>query len=144
MNQASAIGIGVLISLMLMANGALQTSYGGAIALLVIHATGATALLLLLWVRRKSFKTRERVPLYLFSAGAIGVALVSINNTTVASIGLTLTIALGVVGQLILSALIDQYGLFGLARRPSDARKVLGYALIGTGIAVMAWSGVPA
>jgi transporter family-2 protein len=132
------MAIGVLISFMLLANGALQATYGPAVSLLIIHATGALVLLGILKLRRASFKMQERVPLYLFSAGALGVLLVFLNNLTVASLGLTLTIALGVVGQLCVSGVIDHYGLFGLSRRPVNPKKLAGLLLILAGIAVMA------
>lgn len=137
MNQASAVAVGVLISLMLQANGELQTAFGAAWSLLIIHAVGTLALVFVLFVRRASFEMKEDVPLYLYSAGALGVLLVFFNNAAVSSIGLTLTIALGVVGQLVTSSVVDRYGLFGLARRRGNPRKIVGFVLILAGIAVM-------
>ena len=140
MNQASAMAVGVLISLMLLANGALQVAYGAEFSLLIIHAVGTVALIAILVLRRASFRMQERISPYLYSAGALGVLLVSFNNQTMASIGLTLTIALGVVGQLAVSSLVDHYGWFGLNKRPGNPKKLAGLALILAGIAVMTGS----
>ena len=140
MNQASAMAIGVLISLMLMANGALQVAYGAGFSLLIIHLIGSLTLIGILFWRRASFRMREYISPGFYLAGALGVLLVFFNNLTVASIGLTLTIALGVVGQLIVSSLVDHYGWFGLARRPGNPKKLAGLALILAGIAVMTGS----
>lgn len=139
MYQVSALAIGVLISVMLLANGALQAAFGAKAALLVIHATGTLAMIPILFLKRAPLKALDCVPPYLFLAGAVGVALVFLNNTTVASIGLTLTIAFGVVGQLIASGIVDRYGLFGLQRRPGNWRKIAGLALILAGVVTMAW-----
>ena len=139
MYQTSAMAIGVLISFMLMANGALQTTFGAMVALLIIHATGTAVMIAILLIKRASLNNLDAVPPYLYFSGAVGVGLVFLNNTTVASIGLTMTIAFGVVGQLIASSIIDHYGFFGLKRRPGNLKKIAGLALIVSGIATMAW-----
>ena len=87
--------------------------------------------------KRASFVRSEAVPAYLFLSGALGVLLVFLNNTTVAAIGLTQTIALGVIGQLVVSSLVDHYGLFGLEKRAWNPRKIAGLTLILSGVAVM-------
>ena len=139
MYQSSAMAIGVLISFMLMANGALQIAFGASLSLLILHAVGTMTLIVILIIKRAPVVISDRIPLYLFSSGAFGVLLVFFNNKTVASIGLTLTIALGVIGQLIVSSAIDHYGWFGLKKHPGNIRKIAGFMLILAGIAVMAW-----
>ncbi len=46
-------------------------------------------------------------------------------------------IAFILVAQLATSALIDQFGLFGMPRRPVDALRLAGLAAIAVGIAIM-------
>ena len=139
MYQASAMAIGTLITLMLFANGNLQTAFGTSRSLVIIHATGTLAVLVYLLAKRASFKTTEKVKPYLYLSGALGVLLVFFNITTVTSIGLTLSIALGLVGQIIASSVVDHYGLFALEKRRWNMRKLSGFALIAAGIAVMSW-----
>ena len=140
MYPASAMAIGVLISFMLLANGALQTAFGATVSLVIIHATGTAAMLAVLLIKRASLKNLDTVSPYLYFAGALGVVLVFLNNKTVASIGLTMTIAFGVIGQLIVSSVIDHYGIFGLEKRPGNPKKIAGLALILSGVLTMAWS----
>lgn len=142
MYQSSALAIGALISLMLTANGALQAAFGPALGLVILHATGTVAVLALLFSKRATFVLAEAVPFHLFLSGALGVVLVFLNNTTVATIGLTLTIALGVIGQIVVSSLVDHLGLFGLEKRAWNRRKITGLALILSGVAVMTASPV--
>lgn len=139
MYQTSAMVIGVLISFMLMANGALQIAFGPTVSLVIIHATGTLAMIAFLLIKRASLKNLDTVPPYLYLAGALGVVLVFLNNKTVASIGLTMTIAFGVIGQLIVSSVIDHYGIFGLEKRPGNPKKIAGLALILSGVLIMAW-----
>ncbi len=139
MYSASALAIGTLITLMLFANGNLQTAFGTSRALVIIHATGTLAVLAYLLLKRASFRPTEKVKPYLYLVGAMGVLLVFFNVTTVTAIGLTLTIALGLVGQIIASSVVDHYGLFGLDKRRWNMKKLSGLTLIAAGIAVMAW-----
>ena len=139
MYQASAMAIGTLITLMLFANGSLQTAFGASRSLVIIHATGTLAVLIYLLMKRASFKTTEKIKPYLYLSGVMGVLLVFFNITTVTAIGLTLTIALGLVGQIIASSVVDHYGLFALEERRWNMKKLSGFALIAAGIAVMAW-----
>jgi transporter family-2 protein len=46
-------------------------------------------------------------------------------------------IAFILVAQLLGSVLVDQFGLFGMARRPVDAMRVAGLIVIVAGIAIM-------
>lgn len=139
MYPTSAMAIGSLVSLMLFANGSLQLAFGATLSIVILHAIGTVILIFFLFLKRASFKTTEKINPYLFSAGALGVVLVFINNTTVTSIGLTLTIAFGIVGQIIASSFVDYYGLFGLEKRRGNPKKIVGFVLISAGIAVMAW-----
>lgn len=133
------MAIGTLITLMLFANGSLQTAFGTSPSLVIIHATGTVAVLAYLLIKRASFKAREKIKPYLYLSGALGVLLVFFNISTVTAIGLTLTIALGLVGQVVASSVVDHYGLFGLEKRRWNFKKLAGFALIAAGIAVIAW-----
>jgi transporter family-2 protein len=46
-------------------------------------------------------------------------------------------IAFILIAQLVTSALVDQFGLFGMARRPVEALRLVGLATIVIGIAIM-------
>ena len=46
-------------------------------------------------------------------------------------------IAYILIAQLLTSAVVDQFGLFGMARRPIDITKLIGLAVIAAGIAVL-------
>ncbi len=46
-------------------------------------------------------------------------------------------VAFILIAQLVCSALVDQFGLFGMARRPVDALRLVGLITIAVGIAIM-------
>jgi transporter family-2 protein len=46
-------------------------------------------------------------------------------------------VAFILIAQLVTSAVVDQFGLFGMAKRPVDTVKLIGLAVIVAGIAIM-------
>ncbi|NCB32011.1 MAG: EamA-like transporter family protein, partial [Clostridia bacterium] len=61
------------------------------------------------------------------------------NNLTFAALGVSATLAIGLLGQVGTSALIDQFGWFGVKRRPFRPKHLISFGLILAGIVVMLW-----
>ena len=137
MYQSAAIGIGVMISLMVTANSGLQTLVGALPSLLVIHLSGIVLVAIILLARRSRFRGLAGTPPWYFMGGVVGIGLLFTNNLTIASLGVTLTVSLGILGQMLMSAVVDHLGLFGLERRPFSARKAAGMGIMAAGLAVM-------
>ena len=70
-------------------------------------------------------------------AGSLGMVLISAISYTIPRLGLATTIALIVAGQLILGAVLDHFGLLGLAVRPVNLYRLLGIALLFLGTWLM-------
>ncbi|MGL5165208.1 MAG: DMT family transporter [Afipia sp.] len=58
-------------------------------------------------------------------------------TTIIPRFGAASFIAFILVAQLLTSAVIDQFGLFGMERRPIDITKLVGLVVIAAGIAIM-------
>ena len=58
------------------------------------------------------------LPWYMLGAGIFGLILYQAMNVTVPRLGGTMTIALIIVGQLLMGVAVDHFGLFGVAIRP--------------------------
>jgi transporter family-2 protein len=136
-NLVSAF-IGALIAVMIMINGTLSNSLGNYTATIIIHIIGFIAIILVLIGSRQKFIINKSVPFYLYTAGAIGVFTVLFNNLTFNSLGVSLTLALGLLGQSIASIIIDHLGLFGMKVIKYQKKKFIGFVFIILGIAVMA------
>ena len=136
-----AVASGALIALMLVANSTLQQALGPASALVSVHAVGlAVALplaLLIRWPGRRPGVAKWP----LFVGGFVGVVLLLINNRTIPVLGTGLVVALGIVGQLAASTVVDHFGLFGLPQRRVGLRQLGGLAVAGTGAWLMVWVG---
>ncbi len=72
------------------------------------------------------------LPSYTFLAGPLGVVIIGSLAYTVPRIGAVAATTVFVLAWLLFSALIDHFGLFGVAQRPIDLSRTIGlFALIG-------------
>lgn len=137
MYKASAVIIGAIITIMVTINGVLAVQAGDYLSVLIINLVGLATVMAILIAGRKKIKFSGRIPAYLFSAGAIGVIMVIFNNMCVNNLGVSLTLSLGLLGQSIASGVIDHFGLFGMDIYEFNKEKLIGFAAIFAGIAVM-------
>lgn len=138
MNNIISAAAGTLIALMLLFNGNLSGIYGNYAASVIIHSVGLLTILILVLIKKYSFKGCRSVPWYFYTAGAIGVITVLFNNIAFSKLGVSLTLAVSLLGQSLASIVIDHYGLFGLNKVKFEKKKITGLVLIITGIAFMA------
>ena len=109
-----ALFIGAIISIMLSFNGTLESNVGSTYSVVIIHAVGLITILIVAATKKEKFIIKESIPFYLYLGGIFGVMLTLVNVITIGSIGVALTTALAVFGQLVFSSLVDHFGLFGL------------------------------
>ena len=128
--------IGSLITLMVMFNSVLAEEAGQMLSLLVFHVVGlSTASLFGFFIKEKA--DSQHIPIYLYSAGILGVIVVFINNYCFAALGASVTMAIVIMGQSIGSVLTDTLGLLGRPKHPFDIQKMFGFTVILTGIVTM-------
>lgn len=129
--------IGVLITIMLALNGTLSKNTNNYLSTVIIHLVGLICISCILSIKRIKFKLHKNIPIYLYSAGAIGVFTVLLNNLSFNYIGASLTLALGLLGQSVTSIVIDHYGLLGSEINKFKKQKLLGLIIIALGIVIM-------
>lgn len=137
MNNSISALIGTAIAIMILFNGTLSTAYGNYTSSVIIHIIGLFSIILVVLATKTKFVIRKDIPLYLFSAGAIGVFTVLFNNLSFHALGVSITIALGLLGQSIASILIDHFGLLGMKSIRFEKKKLIGLSCIILGIIVM-------
>lgn len=128
--------MGVLITLLIMFNSVLSVQAGQILSLLVFHLVGFSTISLILLFTSKS-RHSGQIPLYLCSAGVIGVLVVFLNNICFAILGASVTLSLVIMGQTTGSILIDSFGFLNMNRHRFEKRKLFGYLLMLSGILVM-------
>ena len=130
MYKSSAVIIGILIAIMVTFNGILANYTDQYKSILIIHLVGLIVLIIILLLKKEKLKFKKGIPIYLFAGGLIGVFVVFLNNLCFNSLGASLTLSLGIFGQLVLACFIDHYGLFGLNIYKFNKKKIIGFFII--------------
>lgn len=132
-----ALLIGALISIMISFNSGLEGYVGSTYSLVIIHTIGLIAILIVAIIKKEKIIIKESIPFYLFLGGIFGVMLTLVNVTTIGRIGVALTTALAVFGQLVFSSLVDHFGLFGLTKYEFNPKKLVGLFIVLVGLVIM-------
>jgi bacterial/archaeal transporter family-2 protein len=135
-NMLTAI-TGALIAIMIGFNGVLSNAIGNFNSTVIIHMVGLICIIFILIITRSKISFRKNASLFLYSAGVIGVLIVLFTNISVQTLGVSLTVALGLIGQSTSSLVIDQLGLFGMKKTEFDKRKTIGFSIMLIGIVIM-------
>lgn len=131
--------IGAIIAVMVAINGELSNGLGTYFSLVVIHLVGFMTILGLMFYKKIRISFRNGLPLYLYSAGAISVFTVMFNNLSYSALGVSIPVALGLLGQVITSIAFDHYGILGMPKNHFNKKKIAGLLIIITGISIMAF-----
>lgn len=132
-----ALVIGALISVMISFNSGLEGYVGSTYSVVIIHAVGLIAILIVVAIKKEKIVIKEAIPFYLFLGGIFGVMLTLVNIITIGGIGVALTTALAVFGQLVFSSLVDHFGLFGLTKYEFNPKKLVGFFIVLVGLVIM-------
>src|SRR5215216_4953287 len=101
----------------------------------IVHVGGALAALLpLLFISGGRLAQWKQLPWYTLVAGAFGLVVISAISYMIPRVGVAASIVTIVAGQLLVSTLLDHYGLLGAMGRPLDATRALGLAVVMVGV----------
>jgi len=132
-----AIVCGMFIASMIAINGNLTSWCGVYVATVLIHLIGLVPLSIVIKVKHVKLRTSKEIPFYYFLGGAIGVGTTAFNNIAFGTISISAILALGLLGQSTTSFLIDQFGWFGMERRPFNKKKIIGLIFVLFGILLL-------
>ena len=132
-----SIFIGALIGIMVYFNGILSIYLGNYTSSVIVHLVGLIGIIIVLICTKSKLKFDRKLPLFLYSAGVIGVFTVLFSNIGFMSVGASLTIALSLLGQTISAIIIDHYGLLGVNAIKFNKKKLIGLSIIILGIVNM-------
>lgn len=137
MNNLITTIIGFLVAFMVLVNGILAGYTDLYMSSIIIHVVGLVCITLIIAIGKHKIKNLKAIPLFLYAGGILGVSNVVLTNLCFSYLGVSLTLALGQVGQFLASAVIDHYGFFGLKKIPFNKKKVWGLLIIAIGLTVM-------
>ena len=134
-----AMGAGACIALQASANGSFRKNLGdnplfaAYFSILGTFVT-ATATMLLLRPPAPGAAALRETPWWNWIGGPLGALIVLAGAALTARLGAALFIALVVGGQLLCSLLLDHFALAGLDEQPVTPGRLLGAALVVTGV----------
>lgn len=137
MYNALSMIIGGIIAFMIYFNGILASSIGNYTSNVIIHSIGLILVLTILIIKRWKINFVKGIPSLLYTGGAIGICNVVFANIGINEIGATLTIALGLLGQVLSSLIIDHFGLLSVKQIKFNRKKIIGISLMLIGIVIM-------
>lgn len=101
----------------------------------IVHVGGALiALLPLLFMGGGKLAQWRQLPWYTLVAGAFGLVVISAVSYTIPRVGVAAAIITIVAGQLLVSTILDHYGLLGAMERPLDTTRAIGLAVVMVGV----------
>lgn len=104
-------------------------------SIFIVHLGGAILSgIPLLLARGGKLGEWQKVPWYALGVGLFGLIVIAAINYTVPRLGATVTVILVVVGQIVISLLVDHFGLFGTEVRPVDLSRIIGIGVLFLGI----------
>lgn len=134
MNQLLSLISGALIAYMNFLNAKLGLAYGNYISIVIIHLIGLICLIPLCINKIKFVKG---IPLWYYLGGGIGMLTVVLCNISIPVLGVTIQMAICLLGQTVSSLIVDHFGLFGFNKYPINKNKLISLGLIIIGTAVM-------
>jgi len=129
-----SVVIGAIISVMIALNGELTAIHGMTLAAVIIHSIGALFAYIVLKVTRKPLEIKKGIPSWVYLGGVLGVFAIYSNNYAFGKITLTSIIAIVLLGQTIMSLLVDTFGLFGMKKYPFQKVTLIGLAIAAIGM----------
>ena len=101
----------------------------------IVHMGGAlVALIPILASGGGKLSGWQSVPWYVLVAGIFGLVVIGAVSYTIPRVGAAAAIMTIVAGQLLISVVLDHFGLLGAALRPLDASRLLGLAVVLAGV----------
>ena len=137
MNYIISIFTGALLALMISLNGTVGEASGNYASSVIIHVIGLIGIIVVLIATKSKFKNLKSVPFYMYLGGLVGVLTVIFSNISFSTLGVSLTVSLGLFGQLITSIVIDHFGFFNIPVNKFNKKKIIGLVIILIGILVM-------
>jgi bacterial/archaeal transporter family-2 protein len=131
------VGAGCLVGMQAPINSRLGKTVGSIEAATISFLVGTVALVLILLIARGGLGGVDRigrVPWWALVGGLLGAVYVSVALVAVRTLGASGLTAVVITGQLVISVLIDRFGLLGVARQAVGVQRITGLVLLAAGV----------
>jgi transporter family-2 protein len=135
----ATVAVGALVAFQPPVNSELGKRTSVLAAAFIGTALGAIVLGVLAVVLGEAGHVRRvpHIPVVYLTGGLLGAALISVSLVTVRTLGAGGVVAATLCGQLVVSAVLDRFGVLGLDRVGLTPTRLLGFALLVGGTALV-------
>ncbi|SCY40185.1 DMT family transporter [Alkaliphilus peptidifermentans] len=137
MNYLMALLIGILLALFIHLNGLLSIYTDVYSSSLIVHFIGMLGAISIVKLKGEKSKKQAVYPFYFYSGGVLGALIVVVNNISFQWLGVSVTVAFILLGQIAASLVVDNFGLLGMKKIPQKMEQVPGFLLIILGVIIM-------
>lgn len=128
---------GIILAVMVFFNGMLASKTGPYMSTLIYHVLGLLMIIIVSIIKKNKLTNLREVPFLLLLPGVLSVITILLNNISIPHIGVTLAVGIGLFGQLVMSSLVEHFGLFGMPANKLKKGKIAGLSIISLGIIFM-------
>lgn len=128
---------GVILAIMVFFNGMLTGCLGPYKSTLIYYSIGLFLTIVISIIKKNKITNLSEISIIFFLPGILGVVTILFSNIAIPHIGVTLTIGMGLFGQLVMSSLVEHFGLFKMPANRLRKEKILGLSIILLGVAAM-------
>lgn len=133
-----AFGIGIALTFQTAINSQLREYLHSPLQAGLLSFIVGTILLVVLVslqsVPKPSLDSLSVIPWYLWIGGCLGVYAISISILTAPKLGFLTFSGSVILGQIVMSMILDQYGLLGIEKTPVNWQRVFGAIIIFVGV----------
>ena len=135
-----ALAGGFFLTFQSVANAAISNGIGTWQAATMTQFTGFVLALAIVWtIKDRTYRNLPQVPPLYASGGMLAAIVLFSNMTAVHRMGVTVTIGLFLIAQLITAVVIDAKGWLAMPQKTIGRSQVLGVVLMIAGVIVLKW-----
>ena len=100
----------------------------------IVHLGGALVALIPMLLIGNKLREWRSVPWYVLGAGVFGLVVIGAISYMIPRVGVAAAIITVVAGQLLVSTVLDHFGLLGAVIKPLDGTRMLGLGVVLVGV----------
>ncbi len=128
---------GVILAITIFLNGMLASITGPYMSTFIFHFIGLIIIIIISIVTKNKVCNLRKIPVLFLLPGVLSVLTIQLNNICIPKIGITLVVGISLFGQLVMSNIVDHFGLFGIPINKFKKEKIIGFSIISFGIIAM-------
>ena len=137
MKYLLAILVGACVAVMVKLNGTLELHTDVYFGSFGAHFIGTLGGLILIALIKEAYDRDKRLPWHYYCGGILGALVIIFNNIGFENLGVSVTLALALLGQVVSALIVDTFGLLGMETIPFNKKKIPGLLLLILGIGLI-------